>query len=212
MKTIYFCFGDCRTGEKQYRIFKVNNIDDAYKVADELGYKIILDNCIKAVHIANLKERAIVSILETIHTKLKSIENVVSCHREEYDEAQRMKRHFLNSDMGLYFPKKLAVPVPTDLIVDGETTMNDMREHPWITEYWVRKYRQSPPKGIPVRVLEPDAMMMQNAAIHEKTPSGSTAVACALHNRRFIGIEREQQYFDIACERIAQAYREVQNG
>jgi len=44
MKTIYFCFGDFRTGEKQYRIFKVNNIDDAYKVADELrntGYENI---------------------------------------------------------------------------------------------------------------------------------------------------------------------------
>jgi len=168
MKPIFFCFGDFRTGTKEYRIFKVLDIEDAYKVADALGYEIVLDNCIKATHIPNVEERTVVSILETIETKLKNIENVVSCHRAEYDEAQRMKRHFLESDMALYFPKKLAVPVATDIIIDGKPVMNDMREHPWITEYWVRKYKDSNQRGITVRVLEPDAMTMQNAAIREK--------------------------------------------
>ncbi|MCL2711121.1 MAG: site-specific DNA-methyltransferase [Planctomycetaceae bacterium] len=37
--------------------------------------------------------------------------------------------------------------------------------------------------------------------------SGTTGVACALHNRRFIGIEREKQYFDKAAERICAAYQ-----
>ena len=37
--------------------------------------------------------------------------------------------------------------------------------------------------------------------------SGTTGVACALHNRRFIGIEREKQYFDKAAERICVAYQ-----
>ena len=32
--------------------------------------------------------------------------------------------------------------------------------------------------------------------------SGSTGVACVNTNRRFIGIEKEQKYFDIAKERI----------
>lgn len=36
--------------------------------------------------------------------------------------------------------------------------------------------------------------------------SGTTGVACAKMGRKFIGIEREQQYFDIACKRIEQAY------
>lgn len=35
--------------------------------------------------------------------------------------------------------------------------------------------------------------------------SGSTGVASVNMGRRFIGIERERKYFDIACERIAQA-------
>ena len=36
--------------------------------------------------------------------------------------------------------------------------------------------------------------------------SGTTGVACANLGRKFIGIELEQKYFDIACERIEAAY------
>jgi len=36
--------------------------------------------------------------------------------------------------------------------------------------------------------------------------SGTTGVACAELNRKFIGIEIEEKYFDIACERIKEAY------
>ena len=36
--------------------------------------------------------------------------------------------------------------------------------------------------------------------------SGTTGVAAVQMGRKFIGIEREPKYFDIACERIAQAH------
>ena len=36
--------------------------------------------------------------------------------------------------------------------------------------------------------------------------SGTTGVACAKMGKIFVGIEREQKYFDIACKRIEQAY------
>ena len=36
--------------------------------------------------------------------------------------------------------------------------------------------------------------------------SGTTGVACVKMGRKFIGIEREPAYFDIACKRIEQAY------
>lgn len=36
--------------------------------------------------------------------------------------------------------------------------------------------------------------------------SGTTGVACANLDRSFIGIEREPDYFDIACDRIRKAY------
>ena len=35
--------------------------------------------------------------------------------------------------------------------------------------------------------------------------SGTTGVACVEQGRRFIGIERERKYLDIACERISRA-------
>jgi DNA modification methylase len=38
--------------------------------------------------------------------------------------------------------------------------------------------------------------------------SGTTGVACVEQGRAFIGIEREPKYFDIACRRIEQAYKQ----
>jgi len=38
--------------------------------------------------------------------------------------------------------------------------------------------------------------------------SGTTGVACAKLDRAFIGIERESSYFDIACRRIDEAYKQ----
>lgn len=39
--------------------------------------------------------------------------------------------------------------------------------------------------------------------------SGTTGVACAKMGKTFVGIEREQKYFDIACQRIQQAYAQA---
>jgi site-specific DNA-methyltransferase (adenine-specific)/modification methylase len=36
--------------------------------------------------------------------------------------------------------------------------------------------------------------------------SGTTGIACAKMGRKFIGIELDEKYFDIACERIEAAY------
>lgn len=38
--------------------------------------------------------------------------------------------------------------------------------------------------------------------------SGTTGVACVKLGRRFVGIEIEERYFDIACRRIEEAYRQ----
>jgi len=38
--------------------------------------------------------------------------------------------------------------------------------------------------------------------------SGTTGVACAKMGRKFIGIEREPEYFKIACHRIEEAYKQ----
>lgn len=39
--------------------------------------------------------------------------------------------------------------------------------------------------------------------------SGSTGVACANADRKFIGIELNKEYFNIACERIYNATRQL---
>jgi DNA modification methylase len=39
--------------------------------------------------------------------------------------------------------------------------------------------------------------------------SGTTGVAAALLGRRFVGIEVEEKYFDIACRRVEEASRKA---
>jgi DNA modification methylase len=39
--------------------------------------------------------------------------------------------------------------------------------------------------------------------------SGTTGVACARLGRRFIGVEIEPRYFDIACKRISREYEQL---
>ncbi len=69
------------------------------------------------------------------------------------------------------------------------------------------KYRDHPTQK-PIGVMEwclthvPDA----HTILDPFMGSGTTGVACAKLGRRFIGIEIEPKYFDIACERIEQAY------
>jgi DNA modification methylase len=40
--------------------------------------------------------------------------------------------------------------------------------------------------------------------------SGTTGVACVETGRKFIGIEINEKYFDTACKRITEAYRQGQ--
>ena len=170
MKPFYFCFGDFRTGEKQYRIFKVQSVQDAYDVASELGYEIVLDNTLKDNLIKNPLQRTVIAILETIEQHLHGIENVVSCHRVEYDEAQRMKQHFLNADMTEYFPKKLAEPVVHKEIrlPNGQHPISTRRNYPWIAAYWQSPSRAKSLKMQVARMLSPDEELMRAAAIREK--------------------------------------------
>ena len=39
--------------------------------------------------------------------------------------------------------------------------------------------------------------------------SGATGVGCAKLGRKFVGIEMEPKYFDLACRRIEEAYKQA---
>tara|TARA_R110000824_G_scaffold223008_1_gene410761 strand:- start:91 stop:696 length:606 start_codon:yes stop_codon:yes gene_type:complete len=72
-------------------------------------------------------------------------------------------------------------------------------------------YKRSEPDRVhptqkPVAVMEWCVSWTKGAVIDPFMGSGTTGVACAKLGRKFIGIELEPKYFDIACERIQKAY------
>ena len=70
--------------------------------------------------------------------------------------------------------------------------------------------RDGHPTQKPVGVMEwclthvPDARTILDPFMG----SGTTGVACVKLGRKFIGIEIDEGYFDIACKRVAEAYRQ----
>jgi DNA modification methylase len=65
------------------------------------------------------------------------------------------------------------------------------------------------PTTKPTRLMERLLIKMPEGIVLDPfMGSGTTGVACAKAGRGFIGIEKDPGYFDIACERIRQAYRQ----
>jgi DNA modification methylase len=78
-------------------------------------------------------------------------------------------------------------------------------------DIWPVKWASQRPSG---HESEKPVGLMQRAIKNANSPriidpfmgSGTTGVAAVLEKRRFVGIEVEPAYFDIACERIRKAY------
>lgn len=64
------------------------------------------------------------------------------------------------------------------------------------------------PTQKPVAVMEWCIGFTKGVVLDPYMGSGTTGVACANLGRRFIGIEIEPKYFDIACRRIEEAYKQ----
>jgi len=62
------------------------------------------------------------------------------------------------------------------------------------------------PTQKPVELIERLLQIGGQTILDPFMGSGTTGVACANLGRKFIGIEIEEKYFDIACERIDAAY------
>jgi DNA modification methylase len=71
----------------------------------------------------------------------------------------------------------------------------------------VLSYEKEHPTQKPVDLMEWCLGFVPNAVtiLDPFMGSGTTGVACVKQSRRFIGIERESSYFDIACKRIQAA-------
>jgi len=62
------------------------------------------------------------------------------------------------------------------------------------------------PTQKPIALMERLVKITAGLVLDPFMGSGTTGVACAQLGRKFIGIEIEPKYFDIACRRIEQAY------
>lgn len=63
------------------------------------------------------------------------------------------------------------------------------------------------PAQKPVELIEQLLRVCQKTILDPFMGSGTTGVACVMQRRNFIGIEIEEKYFDIACRRIEEAYK-----
>ena len=75
----------------------------------------------------------------------------------------------------------------------------------------VLSYRKEHPTQKPVELMEWCITQVGNARsiLDPFMGSGTTGVAAVQMGRKFIGIEREERYFQIACKRIEDAQRQV---
>jgi len=74
-----------------------------------------------------------------------------------------------------------------------------------------KKERRIHPTQKPIAVMQWVLSFLPNDALIILDPfmgSGTTGVACVRLDRKFIGIEIEPKYFDIACKRIEQEYKQ----
>jgi len=108
----------------------------------------------------------------------------------------------------LSFPWKLSWEL---IFVGGEGWSGD-RDESVIKGLWMvsrASMGREHPNEKPVALLE---MIVSKApgeiVLDAFMGVGGTGVACARLGRRFIGIEIEPKYFDIACRRIEQAQRQ----
>ena len=84
--------------------------------------------------------------------------------------------------------------------------------HPGSVLYFKSEFGQHPTQK-PVPLMEHLVKSCSNegdTVIDPFMGSGSTGIACVSTGRRFIGIERDRKFFDIAVQRIVQAYAEKQ--
>lgn len=92
------------------------------------------------------------------------------------------------------------------------TTINDGRRYPKTVQRFPRDRNKLHPTQKPVALMEYLIRTYTNegdTVMDNCMGSGTTGVACVNTGRNFIGIERDDKYFAIAQERIAQASHDL---
>lgn len=105
----------------------------------------------------------------------------------EHEHARQTEVAFFYAMDGHFFPKGR----PTDVIE------------------WARTQNNNHPTEKPVGLMERFVEYTDGVICDPFMGSGTTGVAAMQMGRSFVGIEREEKYFDIACRRIEDAQRQV---
>lgn len=80
-----------------------------------------------------------------------------------------------------------------------------------LSHHWSGEEKEHPTqKPLPVMLWCVEQAGDVDTVLDPFMGSGTTGVACLQLGRRFIGIERDPAYFDVACKRIRQAYSQGQ--
>jgi len=104
----------------------------------------------------------------------------------EHEHARQTELVLFYRHAGHFFP----VPRPSDVIVAP------------------RSGNEHHPTEKPVSLMTRIVQWTNGVILDPFMGSGTTGVACVNMGRKFIGIELDPKYFDIACKRIEQAYKQ----
>lgn len=104
----------------------------------------------------------------------------------EHEHARQTEVAFFYPGSGHFFPSGR----PTD-VIEAPRTGNNFH-----------------PTEKPVQLMWAVIRWTDGIVLDPFMGSGTTGVACARLRRKFIGIEIDPGYFDIACKRISEAYRQ----
>ena len=96
-------------------------------------------------------------------------------------------------------------------MADCELAWTNLDENTKRLSLPVGRHDSGHPSEKPLRLMEwtLQTVKANGVVLDPFMGSGTTGVACARMGKRFTGIEREPKYFDIACERIENAYRQA---
>ncbi len=89
--------------------------------------------------------------------------------------------------------------------IKGATFETSIWDCPIIPTWAHKSHKNEKPVALMERLL---AFLAPHTILDPFMGSGTTGVACAKLGRKFIGIEIEPRYFDIACRRIEEAYKQ----
>lgn len=111
----------------------------------------------------------------------KRVARHVADHGTNYQAASKHRDTYDSTDR---YPRSVLLMPKDNRLTAGHPTQKPVA----LMEYMIRTYSK------------PGAVVLDNTM-----GSGTTGVACANTGRRFIGIERDEGYFNIAVERIREA-------